>query len=1033
VPQSCWTDVADRFEGHFPFGAADRGARYFEDGRVALRDVEDGYACARVRGTRQYRVEIRLDESGRAVLDCDCPGGAQGLCKHMFATLLELQDRAGGSTASWERELAHLGLPPPADPWARVAGAAHRPLFVLCCGATRDEGSPVIRPMVRKPLKSGGWSVPKALPNGERYLDPKGRELYRRVRDAVKHTHYYRDQWLLHGPDVRELLLDLAQAGVLHLGELGRKPDPEPLRLDTGSPYEFRLELDRGQTARLHGSLVRGDERVSIQEPDVVLAYGLMIFDDALAEIELGGGWHWLAHLRRTGPIEVPPEGYPLLVELVVAHGGPIEHLFPRSEPPPVRPVLRLEAAPHRGYGYAPSSVGADVDFQYGDAVVPAESPAEHAFNPVEGAIMRRDGEAESAHLARLLELGGEPAHGATSHTTALPAKRALSIVASLMREGWLVEGDGEEWHTAESWDFEVTTGIDWFELRGGLRFGDQSATLPEILQAVRSGESVVRLEDGSRGVLPEDLEKRLGLAFDLARAGGDGLRFTRSQGWLLDTLLEEIEGEVEADSAFREVRRRAAEFSRIEPRDAPRGFRGELRPYQRDALGWLSFLEKLGLGGCLADDMGLGKTVMVLAHLRHRRLGEKKPALVVAPKSLIWNWIEEARKFAPTLRVLDYAGPKSARDPARIPEHDLVVTTYGVLRRDAPALKDVPLSYAILDEAQAVKNPSSQAWKAARLLRADHRLALTGTPVENHLGDLWAILEFLNPGMLGSRSTHASWARANGDEAGLRKRVARLVKPVVLRRTKEAVLKDLPPRQETRLHCEMGPKQKRAYEELRDHYRSILLGRVDEEGMAASRMHVLEALLRLRQCACHPGLLDGERTAQPSAKFETLVPMLEEVRDAGRKALVFSQFTSLLSILKEKLDATGLSYAYLDGRTRRREDVVRGFIEAPDVPLFLISLKAGGVGLNLTAADHVFLLDPWWNPAVERQAVDRTHRIGQERTVNVYRLVTKGTVEERILELQERKRELAEAVVGADSGLLRKLTRDDLEALLGG
>jgi Superfamily II DNA/RNA helicases, SNF2 family len=246
-------------------------------------------------------------------------------------------------------------------------------------------------------------------------------------------------------------------------------------------------------------------------------------------------------------------------------------------------------------------------------------------------------------------------------------------------------------------------------------------------------------------------------------------------------------------------------------------------------------------------------------------------------------------------------------------------------------------------------------------------------------------------------------------------------------------VLKELPPRQETLLHCEMGPRQRKCYTELRDHYRDKLLHRIDSEGLAKSKMHVLEALLRLRQVACHPGLLDAQRASQPSAKFDALLPRLEEVKESGRKALVFSQFTSLLAILKDRLDAEGIHYAYLDGKSRKRDRIVESFQEDADLPLFLISLKAGGVGLNLTAADHVFLLDPWWNPAVERQAVDRTHRIGQTKVVNVYRLVTTDTVEERILELQDRKRELAEAIVGSDSGLLNRLTRDDLAALLGG
>ncbi|MFL6232201.1 MAG: DEAD/DEAH box helicase, partial [Thermoanaerobaculia bacterium] len=437
-----------------------------------------------------------------------------------------------------------------------------------------------------------------------------------------------------------------------------------------------------------------------------------------------------------------------------------------------------------------------------------------------------------------------------------------------------------------------------------------------------------------------------------------------------------------------------------------------------------------------LADDMGLGKTVQVLALLEARReLREREglaPSLAVVPRSLVFNWLAEAARFAPLLRVLDHTGAGRARDGDPFAGCDLVLTTYGTLRQDVAALRKVEFDYVILDEAQAIKNADSQTAKAARLLRGRYRLALSGTPVENHLGELWSLLEFLNPGILGASSTLSAHSEELRDPAPeTRELLARALRPFLLRRTKEQVAPELPAKVEQTLYCELPPKQRRLYDELRDHYRSSLGARIDQQGLGRTKILVLEALLRLRQAACHPGLVDRDRAAEPCAKLDLLLPQLREVLAEGHKALVFSQFTSFLALVREQLDAEGISYLYLDGRTRDRQAKVETFQSDSDCRLFLISLKAGGLGLNLTAADYVYLLDPWWNPAVEAQAIDRAHRIGQERPVFASRLVARDTVEEKILELQKSKRQLADAVIQADESLLAGLSREDLELLL--
>jgi SNF2 family DNA or RNA helicase len=363
--------------------------------------------------------------------------------------------------------------------------------------------------------------------------------------------------------------------------------------------------------------------------------------------------------------------------------------------------------------------------------------------------------------------------------------------------------------------------------------------------------------------------------------------------------------------------------------------------------------------------------------------------------------------------------------------DYDLIVTTYGTLRTDIAELTQIEFDYLILDEAQAIKNAESQAAKAARLLRGSHRLAMSGTPIENHLGELWSIFEFLNPGMLGAGVVfrkHTTGAGTLEDED--RALLARSLKPFILRRTKSQVVKDLPEKTEQTLHCDMEPAQRKIYEQLRAHYRTALL-RKEAAELNRSKIEVLEALLRLRQAACHPALIDPTKSAEPSAKLDMLLPQIAEVVEEGHKALVFSQFTSFLSIVRDRLDQEKLTYEYLDGRTRNRAERVERFQTDPDCGIFLISLKAGGLGLNLTAAEYVYLLDPWWNPAVEAQAIDRSHRIGQTQRVFAYRLICRDTVEEKILELQQKKRDLADAILNADNRVISNLTREDLEFLL--
>lgn len=460
--------------------------------------------------------------------------------------------------------------------------------------------------------------------------------------------------------------------------------------------------------------------------------------------------------------------------------------------------------------------------------------------------------------------------------------------------------------------------------------------------------------------------------------------------------------------------------FQSIPHAPLPSDVRATLREYQQRGVDWLAFLRGAGLGGVLADDMGLGKTLQTICAL------PPAPArtLVVCPKSVVYNWQEEIARFRPGLSVAVYHGPKRALDPKAA----VTLTTYAVLRLDADKLAAEAWDTLVLDEAQAIKNEASQTARAAFALRSAFRLALSGTPVENRLEELWSVMNFANPGLLGGRTSfqdrYASPIAAGDAEAA--KRLRAKIRPVVLRRMKRDVLPELPPRTDAVLHIELEEEERVVYDAVRAATRKELAAKLAE---GAGVLAALEALLRLRQAACHPALVPGQK-AETSSKIERLVAALEEAAADGHKALVFSQWTSLLDLVEPHLEASGVRFTRLDGSTKDRGGVVATFQDPSGPPVLLASLKAGGTGLNLTAADHVFLLDPWWNPAAEDQAADRAHRLGQERPVVVYRMVARDTVEERILSLQERKRALADVALG-EAGGAAAITREELLALL--
>ncbi|HEX4622150.1 MAG TPA: DEAD/DEAH box helicase, partial [Myxococcaceae bacterium] len=500
--------------------------------------------------------------------------------------------------------------------------------------------------------------------------------------------------------------------------------------------------------------------------------------------------------------------------------------------------------------------------------------------------------------------------------------------------------------------------------------------------------------------------------------------------------MLSELGDFAEVEAKARKAMRELQSLSGLAPAPAPRGLHGKLRHYQEGGLAWLSFLHRHGLSGVLADDMGLGKTVQALALLQRVKNDEgPRPSLVVAPTSVLANWEREVERFTPGLSTFIWHGQERRERAEQLKSVDLVLTSYALVRRDVAELAPVKFRYVVLDEAQNIKNADSATAQACKALPSERRLALTGTPLENRLAELWSLFDFLMPGFLGSAQSfgeHYETPIQVAGDADARERLKRRIRPFILRRLKTEVAKDLPPKTESVAWCDMDPGQAALYREVLEDSRRKVYETIEKVGFKRSRISILAALMKLRQICCDPRLLKlpPGTLLPPSAKLERFGLLVDDLVDEGHRALVFSQFTEMLALLTAQADEKKIPYQYLDGRTKDRMARVDAFNDPKGPPLFFISLKAGGTGLNLTAADYVIHYDPWWNPAVEDQATDRAHRIGQTKVVTMYRLIAKGTIEEKMLDLGDKKRELVGAVLSEDVGGAKKLTKGDLEDL---
>jgi len=594
---------------------------------------------------------------------------------------------------------------------------------------------------------------------------------------------------------------------------------------------------------------------------------------------------------------------------------------------------------------------------------------------------------------------------------------------------------------------FGFKTGIDWFDVNIKIMFGDQEVRLKDLRKAVINNRNYVLLDDGSMGMLPEEWAKKYSMLFKMGNVEQEELKVPKFHFSIIDEMYEQIDD----DKIRRELeykRNMLKKFSRIEDIEVPERVYAVLRPYQKSGFSWFNFLDEFNWCGILADDMGLGKTLQTLTFLQYLKNKSKYSAdesgipfeermsgthLIICPNSLMFNWEGEIGKFCPDLNYYIHHGSDRLTDPSKFADFDIIITTYGTVRSDFEVLVKFTFRYIILDESQAIKNPASKSTKAVQLLKSRNRLALSGTPLQNNIYDLYAQLNFLNPGMLGNmeffKNEFANPIEKHQEQIK-KDQLKKLIYPFFLRRTKEQVAPELPEKTETILYCEMATEQRKVYDAYRNDYRDRIMKRIAEEGLEKSGIYVLQGLMKLRQVCDSPAILANDDIySHESVKLEELTREITE-NTGEHKVLVFSQFIGMLTLIRQRMELHGINYAYLDGKSNDRRESVERFQTDENCKVFLISLKAGGVGLNLTAADYVYIVDPWWNPAVEQQAIDRTHRIGQLRNIFAYKMICKNTIEEKIVLLQEKKTDLAKELISDEKSFLKNLTKEDIDYL---
>ena len=1058
----------------------ERGRSYFERGMVINLAVKSEGALfvqlnAAVKGSNvdPYRQNIRIiwrpDYSAAEIEgDCTCPIGYN--CKHVAAVCLMYQNPKQRLTApdnkssclDWLDSL-HEQVPGQRDIQQDFIA------YILKPGNTKHEFT--IDFLITKEKKTGGLNKGRRTTlNNLRYsysylnyVQPEDQEIAK-LLTALNPA--FKDEPLIAGATGYLALSKLLKTGRLFW------QDTEQAPLTKGADRDLKFAW---QTAS------NGDYQLTVEiDPPAIL---LLTDPPQYLDYALGS----------IGPVNTHNLSFDQLKNILAAPLIPAEHAdefsqrliieHPSLPLPAPKKVELIEAdeltpAPRLllfGHQVTPQQYThfMAVNFNYGEWTVSAVPPEDYSVVKTEQGLVRikRNTQTEQLAIQRLTELGfiAAPAiaTGAQELLLFSPAKTMMDSAArwgdflqntlmDLEQDGWITDIDESfllNFQTAQNWDAQISESQqDWFEMRFNIEVDGQPLPLLPLIMPVLENYDPENLPEmlsiplGEHNYLslPSDkIKPFLNVLIELFNSSTmdkDGsLKLSRFNAAMLADLEEQNHGmfSINGGKELRELGQKLKNFTGIEDVALPANLQAKLRHYQQHGLNWLQFLREYKFSGILADDMGLGKTIQTLAHLLLEKQSGRMslPSLIIAPTSLMSNWRRETERFTPDLKILILQGTERKQLFYKIRDYDLILTTYPLLSRDEETLLEHEYHYLILDEAQTVKNPLSKAAQLVRRIKANHRLCLTGTPMENHLGELWAQFDFLMPGFLGDITTFKKRYRTpieiHGDSEQ-RVKLSRRVAPFMLRRTKHEVATELPPKTEIIRSVPLYDKQAALYESIRLTMEKKVRDAIAQKGLSRSHITILDALLKLRQTCCDPRTLPLKEAqkVQESAKLDLLMDILPEQLEEGRRILVFSQFTRMIALIENELNSRKIGYAKLTGQTRNRDEAIELF-KSGEVNVFLISLKAGGVGLNLTEADTVIIYDPWWNPAAESQAADRAHRIGQDKPVFIYKLITENTVEEKIIAMQDKKRALAEGIYkGGEKEESLKLTAEDLTAL---
>lgn len=1052
---------------YFESAIRNRGREYFNKGRVNKVEISKNFVSAKIKGTQNYHVWISFNENLMPLkMSCTCPYFEKGNCKHLAALLYYLDANNYSTSSSGEitpqenkddhelkpsknylhsevEEFKNYFSPLIND--SKKLNKSSKTKFDIAYGISANGYFSEIFAL-RLRLKNDGTVADKSRIYSINYNTIPYKTLeekliidyltnYRNIslylggvynsKDDLRKRQMYND--ILHFLSNKIVYFNLKHKDFKIVDVLEEPAQSKVIIDETISDLVLRLSI-----------IVEGKRISNPQNMQTILDEPLWVFIDnkifkinnlKYEQLELFTQENFEIYISKDYLSLFEKELLPKIVSKlpIVSNKYEIEELNEN----PVKKILLEEAD---------STLLLKVKFGYGNVDFPFNGDEEFTTSFIDNKIykIKRDNKFESESIAEILSLYVKKISDGVFTPRNDPIDFLLKHFSVFKEMGFEILGQESLKKLKVNISkpkvaFNVTSGIDWFDVTTEIDFNGTTVPFSELVELIKNKKKYLKLSDGSSGVLPDSWIKRFQQTLSFGEIDDDTIRFSRVQALALETIMDDAD-DFETDKEFKEHINKLKSFEKIKKQSIPRSFKGKLRDYQKFGLDWLFFLKEYSFGGILADDMGLGKTIQSIALLLKEKSKNKTYTnLIVAPTSVVFNWINEISKFAPTLSILNHTGIDREREDNSVFEnYDIVITSYGLLLRDFKLLRNFLFHYIILDESQKIKNPVSKTGRVVRKLKSDYRLCLTGTPIENNLTELWSQMAFLNPGLLGSfkkfNDTFVKVIPKESDQSTIQL-LRQTIYPFILRRTKDVVAKDLPEKTETIHYCEMEKDQERVYTFWKNSIRAEILKEIEDKGIKKSGFKVLEGLLRLRQICNHPALVDNDYKKQ-SVKFEEFKMMLTKVIAEGHKVLVFSQFVKMLKIIREHLEKEKIKYELLTGSTRKREEHVKNFKENDDIKIFLISLKAGGFGLNLTEADYVFHYDPWWNPAVEIQATDRTHRIGQDKNVFVYKFITKNTIEEKILQLQEKKQKMVQEILSTETSLLKNLTKEDINIL---